>query len=94
MRRTTDLHILNLIAYYFKVGNVYTETRGISRYRLGTKDKIISTVLPHFNKYPLTGNKALQYSAWLKVICVLKDKIKTDQRDRELASQEINRRAI
>ena len=61
-QRTQDLHVLNLIASYFKVGNVYTETSGISRYRLVTKYKSISTLVPHFNNYPLEGNKALQYS--------------------------------
>lgn len=60
-QRTQDLHILNLIASYFKVGNVYTGTNGISRYRLATKDKIISTLAPHFKNYSLVGNKALQY---------------------------------
>jgi LAGLIDADG endonuclease len=33
-QRTQDLHILNLINIYFKIGNVYTDTKGISRYRL------------------------------------------------------------
>ena len=62
-QRTQDLHVLNLIASYFKVGNVYTETRGISKYRLRIKNQIISTLTPHFNNYPLEGNKALQYLA-------------------------------
>ena len=51
-QRTQDLHILNLIASYFKVGNVYTDTNGISRYRLRIKDQIISTLIPHLNNYP------------------------------------------
>lgn len=83
-QRTQDLHILNLIASYFKVGNVYTGTNGISRYRFSTKDKIISILVPHFNNYPLAGNKALQYSAWLKVVCLLSDQVRTDIRDIEL----------
>jgi hypothetical protein len=32
---------------------------------------------------PLEGNKALQYLAWLKVVNVLNDQVKTDKRDTE-----------
>lgn len=83
-QRTQDLHILNLIASYFKVGKVYTETSGISRFRLGTKEHIISTLVPHFRDYPLAGHKDLQYFAWLKVVTLLNGQIRTDQRDTEL----------
>lgn len=83
-QRTQDLHVLNLIASYFKVGNVYTGTSGISRYRLGTKDKIISTLIPHFKNYPLEGNKTLQYQSWLDVVYLLNGQARTDQRDIEL----------
>jgi hypothetical protein len=83
-QRTQDLHILNLIVSYFNVGNVYTETSGISRYRLGTKNKIIKKLIPHFNNYPLAGYKYLQYSAWLKIVCLLNDQVRTDKRDIEL----------
>jgi len=32
---------------------------------------------------PLEDNKALQYLAWLKVVNVLNDQVKTDKRDTE-----------
>lgn len=83
-QRTQDCHILNLIACYFGVGNVYTETRGISKYRLGIKNKIISTLVPHFINYPLEGHKALQYTLWLKIVNILNDQVRTSQRDEEL----------
>ena len=83
-QRTQDLHILNLIASYFKVGNVYTDTNGISRYRLRIKDQIISTLIPHLNNYPLAGYKALQCSVWFKIVYLLHDRVRTDQRDAEL----------
>lgn len=84
-QRTQDLHVLNLIASYFKVGNVYTETRGISKYRLTTNDKIINTLNPYFNDYPLVGHKALQYSAWLKIVFYLNNnKDRTELRSLEL----------
>ena len=64
---TQDLHILNLIVSYFKAGNVYSETRGMSRYRLAVINKIISQLIPHFNNYPLIGHKSLQYLSWLNI---------------------------
>jgi len=68
-QRTQDLHILNLIASYFKLGSVYTGTNGISRYRLGTIDKIISTLVPHFDNYPGVAQLVIKlYNIQLKVV--------------------------
>jgi len=83
-QRTQDLHILNLIASYFKTGKVYTDTSRISRYRLRTKDPISNTLIPHFKNYPLAGHKALQCSLWFKIVCLLNDQVRTEQRDIEL----------
>ena len=83
-QRTQDLHLLNLIASYFKTGKVYTETSGVSRFRLSGKDHIISTLVPHFRDYPLQGHKNLQYLAWLKAVHLLTDQVKTKERDEEL----------
>lgn len=83
-QRTQDIDTLNSIVSYFKLGKIYTESSGVSRYRLGTKDKIVSVILPHFDKYPLHGYKALQLSAWSKVVCLLNDSVRTDQREIEL----------
>lgn len=85
-QRTQDLHILNLIAFYFKTGNVYTDTSRISRYRLRTKDQVVSTLIPHFNNYTLAGYKALRCSVWFKVVCLLNHQVRTEQRDAELAN--------
>jgi hypothetical protein len=43
-------------------GKVYTEKRGISKFRLVPRDQIFKDLVPFFEKYPLEGNKALQYS--------------------------------
>lgn len=79
-----DLHVLNLIALYFKDGKVYTETRGIGKYRLGVKSKILSTLVPHFNSYPLEGYKNEQYSLWLNIVKLLNDQTSTEQRGIDL----------
>ncbi len=78
---SVDWLVLNSIANYFSQERVYNETRGISKYRLVAKDKIVSVLLPHFNKFPLEGNKALQYSAWIEIVSVLSKQVRTVQRD-------------
>jgi hypothetical protein len=83
-QKTQDLHLLLLIACYFKTGKVYTETTGVSRLKFRNKDHIISTLVPHSRDYPLEGHKNLQYLAWLKAVTILTDQIKTNKRDAEL----------
>ena len=63
---------------------VLNKTSGISRYRLRIKDQIISTLIPHFNNYPLAGYKSLQSSALFKIVCLLNDQVRSDQRDADL----------
>lgn len=83
-QRTQDLQLLNLIASYFKVGKVYTETRGISKYRLRSKNNILNIIIPHFNNYPLEGYKVIQFSLWIKIVKILNDQTRTEQRDIEV----------
>ncbi len=83
-QKTLDIHVLNLIASYYKVGKVYTDTRGISRFRLRSKEHIINTLIPHFKDYPLAGHKELQFCAWVKIVTFLNDQTRSDQRDAEL----------
>lgn len=78
-QRTLDLHILNLINAYFKIRNVYTDTKGISKYRLCIQNQNINILISHFSNYPLIGYKALQYSAWIKIVNILNNQIKTDK---------------
>ncbi len=44
------VYTLNLIAKTLKCGKVYSETRGVSKYRLVTKDQILSILVPFFEK--------------------------------------------
>lgn len=83
-QRTRDIHILNLIVSYFGVGNVYSDSKGISRYRLGAKNLIISILISYFDNYPLEGYKALQYQSWIKIVKLLADQPKSEQRDLEV----------
>lgn len=52
-------------------GKIYTETRGISKFRLVPRDQIINDIVPFFENYPLEGNKALQYSVWIQIVNTL-----------------------
>ncbi len=58
-QRKLDLQTLNLINSYFKEGNVYTDTKGISRYRLRVNDQNINILTTHFKNYTLIGYKSL-----------------------------------
>lgn len=83
-QKSKDLHILNLINAYFKIGNVYTDTKGMSRYRLRIQKNKINILIPHFNNYPLVGYKALQYLVWIKIVNILNNQVRTDLRDIEV----------
>jgi hypothetical protein len=83
-QKTKDLHILSLINAYFKTGNVYTDTKNMSRYRLRIQNQNINTLISHFNNYPLVGHKVLQYLAWIKIVYILNNKVRTDLRDIEV----------
>lgn len=84
-QRTQDILILNLIKAYFNVGNVYTDTKGISRYRLRVKNEINNNLIPHFNYYPLIGYKSLQYTIWLNLVNLLiNNEKRTEDRDIEI----------
>jgi len=70
-QKNDSLYLLNLIINTFGFGKVYTETRGISKFRLVPRDQILNDLVPFFEKYPLEGNKALQYSIWIKIVKTL-----------------------
>ena len=75
-----DAYLLTSIRNYFKVGKVYHETRGISKYRLAIREEIVENLIPHFFNYPLGGNKLLQYNIWIEIIKIF---IKTPKRSLE-----------
>jgi len=67
-----------------KIENVYTDNRGISRYRLHVQNKNISLLTSYFSNYPLVGYKALQYLRWIKIVNVLNNQVKINKRDIEI----------
>lgn len=80
-----DWFILNSIKDFFSTGKVYTETRGITKFRLTDKKEIIRSIIPYFNNYPLEGRKALQYAIWIKIVNILETEQKrTVERDTKI----------
>lgn len=80
-----DLFILNLIKDFFQIGKVYSEKRGITKYRLTQKNEILSMLIPYFENNPLLGRKALQFSTWIKIVDILgPEQIRTKERDRKV----------
>lgn len=80
-QRSDSIHVLDLIAKTFECGKVYSETRGVSKYRLVTKDQILSKLVPFFEKYPLEGNKNLQYKLWIQIVDILQTTGRSEQRN-------------
>lgn len=78
-QNTKDLDILNFLHAYFKVGNVYTDIKRVSRYRLRVNKNNLDLLTSHFSKYPLIGNKAIQYSSWLEIVNYFNNKDKTNR---------------
>ena len=70
-QKSDNIYLLNLIVNTLGYGKVYTEKRGISKFRLVPRDQILNDLVPFFDKYPLEGNKALQYSVWIQIVNTL-----------------------
>ncbi len=84
-KKNQDWFILNSIKDYFNTGKLYNETRGISKFRLIEKKKIISILVPYFNNSPLQGRKALQYSIWIQIVNILAaEEKRTPERDSKI----------
>lgn len=83
-QRSDSLYVLNLIVNTLGWGKVYTETRGISKFRLVLRDLILNDLVPFFDKYPLEGNKALQYSIWIQIVKTLHKNPRSDFRENKV----------
>lgn len=83
-QKSDNLYLLNLIVNSFGFGKVYTEKRGLSKFRLVPRDQILNDLVPFFDKYPLEGNKALQYSVWIKIVDVLHKNPRSTHRENKV----------
>jgi hypothetical protein len=81
---TFDSFILVAIQQFFNAGNIYHGNNGVSRFRLTTREDIITKLIPHFNNYPVSGFKELQYSIWLEILNVLESEILEKQTKEEV----------
>lgn len=58
-QKSDNLHVLNLIVNTLGMGKVYSETRGISKFRLVPIEQILNDLVPFFDRYPLDPSVAL-----------------------------------
>lgn len=65
------LDLLVQIKAYFKVGKIYTSTRGIVYYTVGSTKDIIKYILPHFDKYALVTLKLKDYLVFKEIVLLL-----------------------
>jgi len=70
-QKTEDSYLLIAILNFFGVGTLFTEKKGISRFRITSVSILYHIILPYFNLFPLLGFKKKQYDIWLKAVCIL-----------------------
>ena len=73
-QKSDNIYLLNLIVNTQGYGKVYTEKRGISKFRLVPRDQILNDLVPFFDKYPLESNKQLDYKDFKKIAHILNNK--------------------
>lgn len=59
------------IKAYFKVGKIYTSTRGIVYYTVGSTKDIIKYILPHLDKYTLATLKLKDYLVFKDIVLLM-----------------------
>jgi hypothetical protein len=69
--RYTQL-MISLIEY-LNCGKVYSQ-QDLVKFVVTKLSEIINIIIPFFNKYPLQGNKRLDYLDFCKVVALMKDK--------------------
>lgn len=66
-----DLDLLVQIKAYFKAGKIYTSTKGIVYYTVGSTKDIIKYILPHFDKYTLATLKLKDYLVFREIVLLM-----------------------
>ena len=67
-----DSALLHQIQSFFGVGKIrINKNRGLLTYSVLALDDLKNVLIPHFEKYPLISNKALDFLLWSKVISLI-----------------------
>ena len=63
--------VLELMLLYFKCGSIRNcITDDVDHYEVRSIDSLITTIIPHFEKYPLLSSRQLEFE-YFKAICYL-----------------------
>lgn len=65
-QKTKDEYILKYIQQFFTIGHIYSEKRGIFKFRIAAILELQHYLLPFLYHFPLYGYKYWQYEYWLK----------------------------
>uniref|UniRef100_UPI0023D865BD hypothetical protein n=1 Tax=Gonatophragmium mori TaxID=2966219 RepID=UPI0023D865BD len=92
-------HSINILKYlkdFFNQGYVYVDNKNTSGYKfiVSDIDALISTIIPHFDKYPLKTSKQLDYLSWRKAIFLQKIEISKSNSVLYLKSQMNSKRSF
>jgi|SRR6188474_750634 len=66
-----DLDLLVQIKAFFKIGNIYTSTKGIVYYTVGSVKDIEKYILPHFDKFPLVTKKFKDFTLFKQIVLLM-----------------------
>lgn len=69
-----DAALLNFLKDYFHCGDVYVDSRVMSRFIVRKNSYIASFIIPFFAKYPLQGFKFADYLYFCKVAKIMDSK--------------------
>lgn len=69
-----DADLLKSLVDYFKCGRYYTCSPNAGDYIVTKFDDINTKIIPFFNKYPLIGNKRLDFSSFKQVAVLMENK--------------------
>ena len=66
-----DLDLLVQIKAFFNIGNIYTSTRGVVYYTVGSVKDIVKYIIPHFDKFPLVTQKLKDFTLFKEIVLLM-----------------------
>ena len=74
-QHSRDAEFLKLLVDYFNCGGFYSsENQEIGNYIVSNLSDISEKIVPFFEKYPILGNKELDFSDFYKALNLIKNK--------------------
>lgn len=69
-----DKELFSMLSTYFKCGKVYYNNNSVGQFQVYSTRDLVKYIIPHFDKYPMLGEKQWDYLLFKKVIDLIQDK--------------------